>query len=305
MAWTFSKRCKQALKDKKIKVSIPFPMRTRIWLLLGNHNETFWGTTDTGFNYQTSILEGLPSKIKAELGYDLLAFPEEGGEAKPSNLESFILRGNYPPYLFDTLELFCESLRDENKNLFQRLLNEIMDEGNLPWRIADGKIFPVDSVYIEEEIIRKAYTLLHEVKFQGALQEFEKARADIANNDYEGAIQNANLAVESTIKGILKIERAKPGELFRKLIDSGIVPQYYSGFLKAFEENILRCVAIIRNEELGVGHGQGAKINRIPPALAEIAVNLSGVLIKFLIERHLEGQEKEVQESDNIDLEPF
>lgn len=302
MAWLFSKRCKQSLKEKKLKVSIPLTVRIRIWELLTQNNERYLETTETGFNYWTSTLEQLPRRIKAELGCDLLAFPEGGGEAKPSDLKSFVLRGNYPPYLFDTLELFFESIPPSTQNHFHRRLNEIMEENNLPWRMADGKIFPVDSFYIEEEIIRRTYSLFHEVNFQGALQEFEKARADLANNDYEGAIQNANLAVESTIKGILKIERAKPGELFRKLIDSGIVPQYYTGFLKAFEENVLRCVAVIRNEELGVGHGQGVEINVIPPALAEIAVNLAGVLIKFLIKQYLEKTQEEIQADD---LEPF
>jgi len=302
MSWLFSKRCKQSLKEKKLKVSIPLTVRIRIWELFTRSNESYSETTDTGFNYWTSTLEQLPGRIKAELGSELLAFPETGGEVKPSDLKSFVLRGNYPPYLFDTLELFYESICPDSQNQFQRYLNEIIAENNLPWRMADGKIFPVDSAYIEEEIIRRAYSLLHEVRFQGALQEFEKARADLSNNDYEGAIQNANLAVESAIKGVLKIERAKPGELFRKLVDAGIVPQYYKGFLKAFEENILRCVAIIRNEELGVGHGQGIEVNKIPSTLAGLAVNLAGVLIKFLITHYLEQTREEVQSED---LEPF
>lgn len=300
MAWLFSKRCQQALNEKKIKVTIPFPVRVRILKAIQEYNETYWQTDETGFNYEISILDGLPEKITAEIGKKLLAFPESG-ERKPvpTNLEGFILRGNYPPYLFDALELFYDSVSQKNKNPFQRRFNEIMEESGLPWRMADGKIFPVDSAYIEEEILRKSYSLLHEVKFQGALQEFEKARVDLANTDYEGAIQNANLAIESTIKGILNIKRAKPGELFRKLIESGLIPQYHSGFLKAFEENILRSVAIIRNEELGVGHGQGAEINKFPPALAQLAVNLAGVLINFLIERYLEWVgEKETQVND-------
>lgn len=304
MAWLFSKRCKQALNKKKIKVSIPLAVRFRILKALQNHDNSYYETDDTGFNYQTSILIELPDKIKAEIGCkDLLAFPEiAGGAAVRSDLEAFILRGNYPPYLFDTLELFYESVSEENKYSFQHSFNQIMEESDLPWRMADGKIFPVDSAYIEEEILRRSYSLLHAVKFEGALKEFEKARADFADSDYESAVQNAYLAVESTIKGILKIERAKPGELFRKLIDSGVIPEYYSGFLKAFEENILRCVAIIRNEELGVGHGQGLTVNIVPPALAELAVNLAGVLINFLIKRHLEQVEEgtEVQEDDQV-----
>jgi len=291
MAWLFSKRCQKALEDKKIKVSIPVSVRIRIWKALQIYNESFWESIGNGSNslYKTTTLDELPEKIKAELGCrELLAFPENGEHAKSTDLEGFVLRGNYPPYLLDALELFYETIEEKKKNLFQHSFNEIMKESSLPWRMADGKIFPVDSAYIDEEIMRRSYELLHEVKFHGALHEFEKARANLANGDCEGAIQNANLAVESVIKEILGIERIKPGELFRKLINSGLIPEYYRGFLKAFEENILRCVAIIRNEELGVGHGRGPSMNIVPPDLAELALNLSGVLINFLVKQHLQ-----------------
>jgi hypothetical protein len=288
MAWLFSKRYQQALRDKKLKVSIPVPVRVRIWKALQDYDEWFWESGPTGFNYETSTLQQLPERIEAELGLrELLAFPEDGGESKPSDLEGFVLRGNYPPYLFDAIELFYESIGEDKRNPFQHSFNQIMEENGLPWRMADGRIFPVDSAYIDEEIIRRSYELLHEAKFHGALQEFEKARTHLANSVYDDAIQNANLAMESVIKEILGVEKTRPGELFRRLIDSGLIPEYYRGFLKAFEENILRCVAIMRNEELGVGHGRGPSKNIIPHDLAELAINLSGSLMNFLVKQHL------------------
>jgi len=308
MTWVFSKRCKNAIREGKIKVSVPRNVRYRIWKLFQNFNMVFYETDETGYSYLTSYLYLLAEKIKNEHGLDnLYAFPEkEEGSPEPSDLEGFVLRGTIPSYLFDAIELFYDLIQDENKLKFQREFNQIMEESNLSWRMADGKIFPIDSAYIDEQILRAAYSLLHEVKFLGALQEFDKARTDFNNGDYEGAIQNANNAVESTIKGILKIEKAKPGELFRGLIDSGLVPKYYSGFLKAFEENILRSVAIIRNEELGVGHGRGANMKEIPRSLAELALNLAGVLIKYLITTYLEfTKEENSSEPQNDDALPF
>jgi len=308
MAWLFSKRCQQTLRDKKIKVSIPVQVRLRIWRTLQDYNEWFWESTHSGSNYKTSTLEQLPQRIQAELGVrDLLAYPEDDGEPQPSNLEGFVLRGNYPPYLFDALELFYESIEEDKRNPFQHSFNQIMEENALTWRMADGKIFPVDSAYIAEEITRRSYELLHEARFHGALQEFEKARTHLANGVYDDAIQNANLAVESVIKQILGIEKAKPGELFRRLIDSNLIPQYYKGFLKVFEENILRCVAIMRNEELGVGHGRGASRNVVSTDLAELAVNLSGVLINFLVKKHLRKSGASTEEESIVSDEdlPF
>ena len=291
MAWVFSKRCQQALKDGKIKVSIPRNVRIRLWRLLKKYNEVWDEITENGWwCYPTSRIDQLVEAIKSEHGLEhLIAYSgDQEGKLVHSGAEGFILRGNYPPYLMDALELFFEMLPQNEQIIFQREFNQIMEESNLPWRMAEGKIFPVDSNYIEEEISRRTYQLLREVEFAGALREFEKAREYLVNEDYGGAIQNANLAVESTIKCILNIQKAKPGQLFRQLIDSKLVPNYYDGFLKAFEENILRAVAIIRNEEPGAGHGKGKESKPIPRSLAELAINLSGVLIKYLVERYSE-----------------
>jgi hypothetical protein len=255
-------------------------------------DEPKYRTNYAGFNYETSILQELPGLIKAELGCEgLMAWPEEeGSPARPSDLESFVKRTYIPAQLFDALEIFYQQLSDSFKDSFQYRLNQIFDENGLKWRMANGKIFPVDSQYVEEEITQRAYQLISEIKFHGALYEFEKARVALTNKDWEGAIKKANHSVESTIKGILGIRRAKPGELFKMLMESGLVPEYYEGFLKVFEENILRCVTIIRNEELGAAHGQGIERNVIPPSLAELAVHLAAVINIFLIKRYLEYQ---------------
>lgn len=288
MSWLFSKRCKSALDQKKIIVSLPSVVRNRILFLLRNFNEVFHISLQNGWNEESSVLDQLLDKIKEEHGViDLKAFVDgKQGVTKKANIDSFVLRGNYPPYLFDALEVFYNFL--DNKVEFQKQINSIMEESKLPWRMAEGKIYPIDSSYIEEEIIAKAYQLLKTVKFEGAVREFEQARIDLVNGDYYGAIQNANLAVESTLKGVLNIERAKPGELFNRAIESGIIPEYFSGFLKSFEENILRSVAIIRNNELGCGHGQGKDVNLISPCLAELAVNMTGILVKYLISKSIE-----------------
>jgi len=233
MAWLFSKRCRRLLSEEKIKVSIPKPVRIRIWNAIREYDEVVLRTTNTGYDYEALITDQLPGKIIAELGCEeLKAWPENNeGPAGPSNLKGFVLRTYIPAQLFDALEIYYKELSDGPDKAFQYLLNQIFEESNLAWRMANGKIFPIDSTYVEEEIMQRSYQLLEEVEFQGALDEFEKARVDLTNENWEGAINNANKSVESTIKGILGIERAKPGELFRKIIESEYIPEYYSAFL--------------------------------------------------------------------------
>lgn len=315
MAWTFSKRYKKVLKNKKNEVHLPINVRMRILKLIEKFNEVLEEINQTGFGYSTSILDRIPELLKSELGITaLFAYPKEGnGKAKPCNLEDFILRGNIPPYLFDSLEIFFNQISDyKRKYQYQSDFNNIMEENDLRWRMADGKIFPIDSKYIEEEIIQRTHNLINQVNFQGALKEFEQARIDFTNRNYEGSIRNASLSFESVIKEMLGIERAKPGELFRKLIDTGYIPEYYKGFLKDFEKNILRCVSIMRNEEKGVGHGVGFSNNIVPSELAELSINLTASLINYLIKcfinkdelikvedrNHKEKMEEKINEED-------
>jgi hypothetical protein len=77
-----------------------------------------------------------------------------------------------------------------------------------------------------------------------------------------------------------------------------LVPNYYDGFLRAFEENILRSVAIIRNEEPGAGHGKGKEPRPIPKSLAELAVNLSGVLINYLVKKYIKTLTSEKEDKE-------
>jgi hypothetical protein len=305
MSWLFSKRYEQGLRDGILNVSIPTTTRVRIWKALQNCDEVWAETDNTGWNYSTSTLEQLPENFKAELGVtELLSYPKDGDSPKPGNLEDFILRGRYPPHLLDVLELFYQNL-NENKEQFQNSINEIMEEGKLRWRMANGKILAVDPMC--QEINKTTYGLLHEASFNGALQEFDKAKVDLTNGDCEGAITNANLAVESVCKVILGVKKTKPGELYRALIDSGVIPNYYEGFLRVFEENILRCVAIMRNQEPGAGHGRGALTTMPPVELAELAVNLSAVIINFLIKQHLKKLNANTKEGTIVEPEdlPF
>lgn len=60
----------------------------------------------------------------------------------------------------------------------------------------------------------------------------------------------------------------------------------------------------MRNEEKGAGHGQGRELNEAPKELAELGVHLSGVLIHYLIKRHLNKTrlEKQIMSSGEEDL---
>ena len=279
-------------------VSLRMSVRRRIWYAMEEFDPypySEWTLRDT-----------LATRLKEEHGWEELRAYTESGWVRVDNMEEFILRG-VPKYVLDATELYWDLLSDHGQITstdpvgYQAKLNTIFDDAGLPWRMLDGRILRVDSKWLEEEIHARAAELLSVRGFEGALEEFRKARSELSGGDYKEAIHAANLALESTIKSILGIDQEKPGALYRKLMESGIVPNYYEGFLQAFEEHILRSVAVARNFERGVGHGQGATVNQPPKSLAELAVNLTGVLIVYLIRRYMElypGQDQGGQAMD-------
>lgn len=286
----FSKQHPEAAKE----VSLRRAVRQRIWYVIEECDPHYDANY---FSNWTLCWDALPDRLKKEHGWQELRAhkPQSDYEVLP-NAKEFILRG-VPRFVLDACELFYDLLLEDKEQTFnssadpikyQSKLNIVFEDANLPWRMLEGRILQVDSKWLEEEIHAKAAELLSVRGFEGALAEFQQARSDLSSDDYKGAIHAANLALESTIKSILKIGQEKPGKLFRELIESGLVPKYHEGFIKAFEEHILRAVAMARNFEKGVGHGQGADINEPPKSLAELAVNLSGVLILYLIKRYLE-----------------
>lgn len=283
-----------------MEVRLSTAVRRRIWYLFLDCDPYY---NPTGFSNWTLTQDALPEQLLREHGWPELRAYNSPSEWETVNIHDFILKGA-AKFVLDATELFYNLLLEDKGSQqhrlrlltkYQRGLNVIFDDANLPWRMLEGRIIQVDSKWLEEEIHSKTVELLSVNGFNGPLDEFQRARSDLSIGDYKGAINGANLALESTIKGILRVDKEKPGVLIRKLIDSGIVPEYHAGFLKAFEEHILRSVPVIRNSEGGVGHGQGTNINDPPKSLAELAVNLTGVLIQYLIKRYLELNPAQVE----------
>ncbi len=201
-------------------------------------------------------------------------------------MKAFLLaaiKNGAPQYIFDLMEIYYKLLGSGPEHNFQTAINVVLSDAHQPWLLSDGVIFRIDSRFMAEVLATASY-LLSQNSFEGPTQEFQDARCHFESKDYKGAIHHANQAIESTMKAILQIDRAKPGELIRQMIESGIIPSYYDNFMKNFEQ-ILRCVNIARNEE--AGHGQGASIKEVPEPLAELIINFCGSLIIYLIKQHM------------------
>jgi len=301
---TFSKRFAKALKEKTLQVKIPKPVRHRLKKAVVDHDEVvrYSEPQNPTFYIENWASEMLPETLEKEFGITELKCPIKGSKKGESCTPlEYIVRGTKHQTTFDILELFYRELYGDNRNNFQYTVNEIFEESELPFIMIDGDIFSSD---LDNKLRAQSMKILETVGFEGALAEFKKAQEYFSDDKYKESINYCNLSIESVLKTILKISREKPGKLFAEFLKSGYVPEYFDGFLKEFE-HILRSVAIIRNQVLGVGHGQGDSVNDVPKSLADLSIDLSSVLIKFIINRYVESEPPQEESFDSSDDIPF
>jgi len=301
---TFSKRFAKALKEKTLQVKIPGPVRNRLKKAVVDHDEVvrYSEPQNPTFYIENWASEMLPEILEKEFGITELKCPIKGSRKGESCTPlEYIVRGTRHQTTFDILELFYRELYGGNQKNFQHTVNEIFEESELPFIMIDGDIFSSD---LDNNIRAQSLKILETVGFEGALAEFKQAQEYFSDDKYKESINYCNLSIESVLKTILKLSREKPGKLFAEFIKSGYVPEYFDDFLKEFE-HILRSVAIIRNQVLGVGHGQGDSVNDVPKSLADLSIDLSSVLIKFIINRYLESEPPQEESFDSSNDIPF
>lgn len=154
-------------------------------------------------------------------------------------------------------------------------------------------VVPFNSQYLHLETIKKPRELLHNKKFDGALDEFETALDKLRQEDYDGSVQEAINAYESTLKTILDIKGVSynsgdkiPG-LVNKVMEKLDLDSCFNDAFGRVWSLLSSGPNTIRNLE-GVAHGQGSKVKKLKREYAEFVLRTVGTYIVFLIER-LEG----------------
>ena len=279
----FSVRYKPGIEKKTLRITLPVPLRRRLNTVLDRLDSSIedpWGITH--YPKHESAYQWLCDC----LGMDSVpVYDKEDNRVQAEGLTDVIARG-WPPHVLDGLEAFFDITDETERSAYCASLNEVFEVSDSTLRMLDGFVIKVDSTWLQKEVLSPAISMLKEAGFEGPLDEFRKALDALHRGEWKEAMILANHSVESTQKAVLGIQSEKPGKLLRALIDSRMIPEYCTGFLEAFE-SLSYSVSSIRNECLGVGHGQGAEVTKVPPSVAELMVNLSGCLILFLLKHHL------------------
>ncbi len=285
----FTKRHEDALKSKKMRFSVPVRLRIAINRVLSKYSE--WGGFNESENYTFDSAE---EKLKTFYGEKDLCAYDEKGKLVPTSLHGMI-EGGYPARVLDAIEAWFDSASSKKIFECEKELNSVFEIHNSPWRVVNSTVFLVDSEYLHNEIISKTQTLLRDNSVTGALEEFSEAVTCLSDGRTKDAVINAHKSVESVMKTALGTgEHLTFGKLLKKVIDSGIIPDYYEEFLNHFEK--LALGAVKERNKPGAGHGQGAKATEVSKDLAEFAVHLAAVIDLFLIRRWIETRPQPLEE---------
>lgn len=292
---------KKAVKQG-IRVKLKAPVRLRLYRLLDSLDPLY----DPNNWNSDRMLDYVSNRMLSEHGWkDLKRSKQITALDLTPSIENFFMKEG-ANYVLDFVELYFDdyfsyyrttdaaNLASAAYNL-QSEINRILSEADLPWRIIEGSFIKADSSWIENEVMEKAYELIKAYRFEGALHEFEEARSDLLSGDTKGCILNSGKAFESVLKTILDKPSAQPRDLISGIMRLGIVPDYYDGFFRCFQDNILNCVIKMRNKEQGVSHGQGDERTDPPESLAQLGLHLTGVLIHYMISRYQEIHPPEPQ----------
>ena len=275
----FSERHEKALREKRIKLRISQELRRSLMRLFSRYS--VWG----GWNNEDNLtFLAVSSALLDRRGWKMLQWWDGKQMRAASNFEEFVEKG-VPHHILDAIELFLDEIDYKKRPSFIQELNTIFEIHHSSLRYFRGDFYLIDSAFLESQILTQAQKLLETNDFQGALDEFLRARSAFLEKDFRQTILFSNHAFESTLKAVLGIQKKKTGELIKKASFGGLVPSYYEGFLNSLHE-FLCIVPTTRDNE--AGHGQGKNLVSVPEPLAEMALHLSGTMIVFLIKRYME-----------------
>lgn len=190
-----------------------------------------------------------------------------------------------------TIELFIRIKKNEISNgLNIRLtktindINDLFKLDKIGYEIVNEKIIRKDFEYLHEQVIKQTINLLYTNDFKGPLVEFQKALDHYIRKEYKDTIQEANNSFESTMKSVLTKLNVdfKPDGNADLLLDS----LKEKGVIYSYTKPLFQGLPTIRNKQSG--HGQGIDPKEVNQSYAELALNLAGTFIVFLITRYQE-----------------
>lgn len=279
MEGLFSKYFKNPIETKTIPVpSFTRALRRRLSMICSDYCEelgSFEDSTDTEIEAFIAL--------KKAYGRDTLRVQDEmtNESRDATGFDDFLLFA-YPLFVLDAIEAFYRMLSDRNKHSFQIKINAVLTEEDSPWRLSDGRMYLIDSRFLDalkDEVEEE----MRQEGFFGAYEEFKDARSNLQAGDVDDAIHKANCAFESALKSLLNQKEGTADDLLKKLRNkTDLLGTVSDEAQSAIASKLLHGLPILRHK-IG-GHGQGSEPVYVPRAYGDLAINLAAAYIKFLLD---------------------
>lgn len=197
--------------------------------------------------------------------------------------------------VFDLVELWSAELSDGEKSIFQQEINNTLAQGNIPWRIIQGRMIKIDALQFEEDLILETLTKMENTAsaipiFSNASNEFISALESMQAENYSTAILYAAMSYESTLKTVLGKPEGTADILTREFINSTYANDLPRVIKPGFKDNVMMTLPYLRNK-LAVGHGKGTEDIATTKSLARLACNLAASLNAFLVGEYIARNE--------------
>lgn len=307
----FSKRQKQHADAGKPLVyqydKVPDALRKQVILILrralGTQLEKQFGSMLDPHTYAMNYWGYIFQVLREELGVFALS---EQGNMPDQQVCNFLLTADRDGFL-DALELSLRVVNGAARTLgsterWEAQIVEDADEAidGINYRMQENRfgyvfvtsadaIVRIDSQYIHQEAVDRAFTLLHDAAFKGAEDEFADAHREYREGHYKDAITKALNAFESTIKTICTRRKwsfpptATASTLIKIVFEKGLLSSSYEGFFGALKSVLEAGLPTVRNKS-AASHGQGEAVVEVPPHVAGFALHLAASSIVLLVE---------------------
>lgn len=183
-------------------------------------------------------------------------------------------------------ELYFEDNNKDKHSLIEEL-NERFKEHGFGYQYENGQIIRIDSQYIHSEAVKPTLAILNQKGYQGAQEEFLRAHEHYRHQRYQEAMVDCLKSYESTIKIIMKKREWEYNEndtadaLTGKLLQKGLIPEYWLQYFKSLKNTLTSGVPTARNKV--AGHGQADELRDVPDYLVSYVLHMTASAILFLV----------------------
>ncbi len=283
----------QRIKEGTIVNSIPKTIRRKLLDVMNKYEQMEYLTTDTGLNYYLPTKKAVMQELSNS--YDTKCFDEKKNYKTTNDLEQFVMN-NYPQFVFDAIETYCQFESDKIV-IFE--FNSVLE--TIGYNLLGGKIEKIQ-LQIEEstkklegiftsEYLTSEIDLMCKMQKENPTEAIGKAK-ELIESCCKTILENYGINLDKNwdINRLMK-ETTSKLRIMPKDIPDDIPASTSMKTLLAALKTIANCLANIRNA-YGTGHGRSNSYKGLQERHAKLAVGSSVTLVNFLWDSFLRQNQK-------------